>query len=82
MRETRSTQVEAVTEMAKKIAAKGPTAVKLSKACINLGMDTDLGTGSSYEIEAFGMCFSTPEPAEGTKAFLEKRKPDWKKGKV
>ena len=29
--------METVTEMAKKIAAKGPTAVKLAKACINLG---------------------------------------------
>jgi enoyl-CoA hydratase len=74
--------VETVTEMAKKIATKGPTAVRLAKACINRGLDADLGTGNSYEIEAFGVCFGTPEPSEGTKAFLEKRKPDWKKGKV
>jgi enoyl-CoA hydratase len=70
-----------VTEMAKKIAVKGPTAVKLAKTCINLGQDSDLATGNSYEIEAFGVCFSSQEPAEGTKAFLEKRKPDWKVGK-
>jgi len=73
--------METVTGMAKKIAAKGPTAVKLAKACINLGMDTDLATGNSYEVEAFGVCFSTPEPAEGTKAFIEKRKPNWNVGK-
>lgn len=70
-----------VTEMAKKIAAMGPTAVKLAKACINLGQDTDLATGNSYEIEAFGVCFSTKEPAIGTSAFLAKQKPDWKKAK-
>ncbi len=70
-----------VTEMAKKIASKGPTAVRLAKTCINRGLDTDLGTGCAYEIEAFGLCFASGEPHEGTRAFLEKRHPDWKKGK-
>lgn len=73
--------METVTEMAKKIAAKGPTAVKLAKACINLGQDTDLAAGNSYEVEAFGICFSTKEPAVGTSAFLAKQKPDWKTAK-
>jgi enoyl-CoA hydratase len=73
--------VETVTDMARKIAGKGPTAVKYAKTCVNRGLDVDLATGNSYEIEAFGMCFSTPEPAEGTRAFIEKRKPDWKKPK-
>jgi len=71
--------IETVTEMAKKVAFKGPTAVKLAKACINRGLDVDLGTGNAYEVEAFGVCFSSGEPAEGTEAFLQKRKPDWKK---
>jgi enoyl-CoA hydratase len=70
-----------VADMAKNIASKGPTAVKLAKACINLGQDTDLATGNSYEVEAFGVCFSTNEPAIGTSAFLAKQKPDWKKAK-
>ena len=74
--------IETVTDMAKKIASRGPTAVKYAKTCINRGLDVDLATGNSYEIEAFGMCFATPETSEGTKAFLEKRKPDWKKGKA
>jgi len=51
--------------------------VKLAKTCINRGLDTDLTTGNAYEIEAFGVCFASEEPAEGTKAFLEKRKPNW-----
>ena len=70
-----------VTEMAKKIAGKGPTAVRYAKTCISRGLDVDLATGNSFEIETFGMCFSTGEPAEGTKAFLEKRKPNWNVGK-
>ena len=73
--------IETVTDMAKRIAAKGPTAIRLAKACVNLGQDTDLATGNSYEVEAFGVCFSTKEPAVGTSAFLAKQKPDWKKAK-
>jgi len=66
-----------VTELAQKIASKGPAAVRLAKSCINRGLDSSLATGNAYEIEAFGLCFSTGEPAEGTRAFLEKRKPNW-----
>jgi len=66
-----------VTELAQKIASKGPAAVRLAKSCINRGLDSSLATGCAYEIEAFGLCFSTGEPAEGTRAFLEKRKPKW-----
>lgn len=70
--------ISAVTNLAKKIAEKGPHAVRLAKSCINRGLDTDLGTGCAYEIEAFGLCFASGEPADGTRAFLEKRKPNWK----
>ncbi|HDQ99212.1 MAG TPA: crotonase [candidate division WOR-3 bacterium] len=71
--------IEQVTAMAKKIAANGPAAVRLAKTVINRGLDSNLTTGNSYEVEAFGVCFSSGEPAEGTKAFLEKRRPDWSK---
>ncbi len=64
-------------ELANKIASKGPTAVKLAKTVINQGIQANLATGSSYEKEAFGLCYSTGEPKEGMSAFLEKRKPNW-----
>lgn len=73
--------IPVVTEIAKKIASKGPTAVRLAKTCINRGLDCDLSTGNAFEIEAFGVCFASQEPREGTAAFLEKRKPDWTKTK-
>ena len=65
--------------VAKKIASKGPLAVKLAKTVINRGLDTNFQTGASYEAEAFGVCFSTSEPKEGMTAFLEKRPPKWQK---
>ncbi len=70
-----------VTELANKIAEKGPSAIRLAKVCIDRGLDSNLTTGCALEIEAFGMCFGSGEPQEGTKAFLEKRKPDYKNKK-
>lgn len=64
-------------ELANKIASKGPTAVKLAKTVINQGIQANLATGTSYEKEAFSLCFATGEQKEGMYAFLEKRKPNW-----
>ena len=69
--------IETVTGLAQKMIANGPTAVKLAKTCINRGLDTDLTTGNGFEVEAFGVCFASGEPAEGTEAFLQKRKAKW-----
>ncbi len=69
--------LETATELARKISSRGPTAVRLAKTCINRGLDCGLEVGNALEIEAFGVCFGTGEPAEGTKAFLEKRPPVW-----
>ncbi len=63
--------------MAKKIIDVGPTAVKLAKTVINRGIDANLTTACSYEMEAFSILFSLPESKEGMKAFLEKRPPKW-----
>ena len=65
--------------LARKISDAGPNAVRAAKVVINRGFDTDLATGQEYEVEAFSKLFVTDETHEGMKAFLEKRKPDWKK---
>ena len=70
--------LEEVNNIANKIVAVGPTAVRLAKTVINRGIDTNLTTASSYETEAFCVVFSTDEAKEGMNAFLEKRKPNWK----
>ena len=70
--------LEEVNNIANKIVAVGPTAVRLAKTVINRGIDTNLTTASSYETEAFSVVFSTEEAREGIRAFLEKRKPNWK----
>lgn len=63
--------------MAQKMIGKGPIALHLAKTVINRGLDSNFTTGSSYEMEAFGMSFASGEPREGMSAFLEKRKPNW-----
>lgn len=60
-------------EMARKIMSRGQIAVKLSKAAINEGLDTDFESGQAYEAEVFGLCFATADQKEGMNAFVEKR---------
>ncbi|NIM98733.1 MAG: crotonase [candidate division Zixibacteria bacterium] len=64
-------------DMAKKIASKGPLAVKLAKRVINEGIEARLEEASAYEARDFGECFRSGEAKEGMSAFLEKRKPNW-----
>ncbi len=59
--------------MAEAIASKGPIAVKLSKECINRGLETNLSVGCDYEKSNFGTACGTDDKNEGTAAFLEKR---------
>ncbi len=60
------------------IYAKGPVAVKLSLEAINHGLELTLDEGVQLEANLFGLCFSTEDMKEGTTAFIEKRKPDFK----
>jgi len=70
--------MEAAMAMAAKIMSKGPLAVSFAKAAINLGANTDLRSGMLFEKFAQTVLFSTEDRIEGTSAFLEKRKPEFK----
>ena len=60
-------------ELANAICANAQIAVKESKRCIRMGMQTDINTGSAFEAEAFGVTCGTADKDEGMGAFLEKR---------
>jgi enoyl-CoA hydratase/3-hydroxyacyl-CoA dehydrogenase len=64
--------------LATRIAANAPVAVRLSKAAVNRGLETDLDTGLGIEVESVTITFATDDRVEGMKAFLEKRKAEFK----
>jgi len=69
-------QLEAVTEeLAEKILACAPTAVRMQKELLTRWGQTDLPTAIQYGINAFAACYATGEPREAMTAFLEKRRP-------
>ncbi len=67
-----------VMKTAATIASKGKASLRAAKQAINSGMDVDLKTGCRIEIDAFAICLSSPDAKEGTLAFLEKRKANFK----
>ena len=64
--------------LAREIAAKAPIAVGLIKKCVYVGLETDLKSGCTFEATQFGAVCTTEDMAEGTAAFLEKRRPEFK----
>jgi enoyl-CoA hydratase len=65
-------------EIAGKIAAKGPLALKLAKMAMNMGMETGLSLGLGYERLARTLVHGSEDRVEGMNAFIEKRKPQFK----
>ncbi|MGD9241446.1 MAG: enoyl-CoA hydratase-related protein [Desulfobacterales bacterium] len=70
--------MEEVIKTAREIASKGKVSLRAAKQAINFGMNTDLATGIHIEVDAFGLCYDSSDAKEGTSAFLEKRKADFK----
>ena len=64
--------------LAKKIASKGPLAVRLAKESILKSLSVPLEEGLEFERKNFFLLFSSDDQKEGMKAFMEKRKPEWK----
>ena len=65
-------------ELATKIAALPPVAVRLTKETVMAGADAALDTGLLLERRAMEFLFDTDDQTEGMQAFVEKRKPQFK----
>lgn len=65
-------------ELAKKIVTKGQQAVRFAIKAINAANQVPAKEGQFYEASLFALCCGTEDFKEGTSAFLEKRKPDFK----
>lgn len=60
-----------------KLAALPRLALQASKAAINKGLEVDLASGLELEARSFGTLAMSHDLQEGTRAFLEKRKPNF-----
>ncbi|SDP64780.1 enoyl-CoA hydratase/isomerase family protein [Desulforhopalus singaporensis] len=65
-------------KMATVLGEKPGFALKMIKKAVKTGMNTDLVSGLDYESRCFELLFSTEDQKEGTSAFVEKRKPEFK----
>jgi enoyl-CoA hydratase/carnithine racemase len=63
--------------IAKKIIGNGPLAVKFCIEAVNRGMEMSQDEGQFLEATLFGLTCATEDMREGTKAFLEKRAPNF-----
>jgi enoyl-CoA hydratase len=68
----------AALKLAQTIASKAPLAIAACKRAINDGAHLAIEDALELEALAFGTLVNTQDFKEGTSAFLEKRKPDWK----
>jgi enoyl-CoA hydratase len=70
--------LEAAIAFAEQIAERAPLAVRMAKDSVNAAFETSLTEGLKAEKRNFYPLFSTEDQKEGMKAFIEKRKPNWK----
>jgi enoyl-CoA hydratase len=65
-------------KLAATLAAKAPIAVRYILEAVHKGLEMPFGQAQIFEATLFGLVASTDDMREGTKAFLEKRKADFK----
>jgi enoyl-CoA hydratase/carnithine racemase len=65
-------------KLARTIAALPPLAIRQTKEVVLAGADCSLDAGLTLERKAFDILFDTEDQKEGMRAFIEKRKPEFK----
>jgi 2-ketocyclohexanecarboxyl-CoA hydrolase len=67
-----------VAKWGRELVEKSPTAIAIAKRSFNASTEHIRGIGS-LGMQALSLYYETPESKEGVRAFLEKRKPDFRK---
>ncbi len=63
--------------LAREMTANGPLALQFGIEAVNSGFDLPMEDALQLEAGLFGKCCATGDSKEGTKAFLEKRRPEF-----
>jgi enoyl-CoA hydratase len=74
----RQTLISESGEIAKKLISRAPIAVRYAKEAVNKGLDMTLAQGLRLEADLSFLLQTTKDRAEGIKAFMEKRKAQFK----
>jgi enoyl-CoA hydratase len=74
----REAWLEAAKAVARTIAEKGPVAVRLAKESVDRAFEVPLSAGIEAERRAFALARASEDADEGLRAFVEKRKPDFR----
>ncbi len=70
--------LDAARDVMNTILAKGPIAVRLTLEALRATLQQSLDQGLEQEALLFGLCCGTEDFREGTRAFLEKRPPEFR----
>lgn len=70
--------LEETLRSAQAIAANAPIAVRQARQAIHRGLQMSIADGLAFEIEAYHRTIPTSDRREGVRAFVEKRKPEFK----
>lgn len=65
-------------KLATEVAAMSPISIRLAKESVLKAFETGLQEGLFFERKNFYLTFTSEDQKEGMKAFIEKRKPDFK----
>jgi enoyl-CoA hydratase/carnithine racemase len=70
--------LEEAIDVAQTIARRAPIAVRLAKQAVLAAFETGLSAGLDQERRLFELAMATEDRVEGTTAFLEKRRPEFR----
>lgn len=70
--------LEKAMDLARRASSKAPLAVRYCIEAVGRGSEMPLDDAAFMEATLFGLCFGTEDMKEGTRAFVEKRKPAFK----
>ncbi|MDH5598400.1 MAG: enoyl-CoA hydratase-related protein [Cyclobacteriaceae bacterium] len=70
--------LEEALALAEEISTMSPIGTRLAKEAVNRAFETHLEEGLHFERKNFYLAFASEDQTEGMKAFIEKRKPEFK----